>query len=169
MHYLIENIRFELIGIFLANVSSSAKSLMTVHRPIQTHGPNSRGDAGSNAVKTGIPRQEQSPPDTGRPDRGSITLGAVEARTAFLVVACTQCSRSGRYRVATLIDQHGAGCVIPELRRVLVNDCPKRGNAHGGCDVWFPELPALFRGDDGGSGGMRPALGLQDVLGSPCD
>jgi hypothetical protein len=114
-------------------------------------------------------RQEQSPPDTGRPDRGSITLGAVEARTAFLVVACTQCSRSGRYRVATLIDQHGAGCVIPELRCVLVNDCPKRGNAHGGCDVWFPELPGLFRGDDGGSGGMRPALGIQDTLGSPCD
>jgi hypothetical protein len=65
------------------------------------------------------------------------------------VVACTQCSRSGRYRVATLIDQHGAGCVIPELRRVLVSDCPKLGQAHGGCDVWFPELPALVRGDDG--------------------
>jgi hypothetical protein len=47
-------------------------------------------------------RQEQSQPDTGRPDRGSITLGAVEARTAFLVVACTQCSRSGRSRISTL-------------------------------------------------------------------
>ena len=92
------------------------------------------------------------------------------ARTAVLVVACTQCSRSGRYRVATLIDQHGAGCVIPELRRVLVSDCPKLGQAHGGCDVWFPELPALFRGDDEGNGGMslrlasrtRPARHLID-------
>jgi hypothetical protein len=107
------------------------------------------------------PRQAHSPPDTGCPARGSIMLGAVAARTAVLAVACTQCSRSGRYRVATLIEQHGAGCAIPDLRRVLVSDCPKRGNAHGGCDVWFPELPALFRGDDGGNGeGMRPALGL---------
>jgi hypothetical protein len=108
--------------------------------------------------------QAQSPPDSARPDRGSIMLGAVAAKTAVLVVACTQCSRSGRYRVATLIDQHGAGCAIPELRRALVSDCPKRGNAHGGCDVWFPELPALFKGDDGGNGGgMSPALGLQDT------
>jgi hypothetical protein len=111
----------------------------------------------------------QSPPDTGHPGRGSITLGAAATRTAVLAVACTQCSRSGRSRISTLIEQHGVGCAIPELRRVLVNDCPKRGNAHGGCDVWFPELPGLFRGDDGGSGGMRPALGIQDTLGSPCD
>jgi hypothetical protein len=109
-------------------------------------------------------RQAQSPPDSARPDRGSITLGVVAARTAVLTVACTQCSRFGRYRVATLIDQHGAGCAIPELRRVLVSDCPKRGNAHGGCDVWFPELPALFRGANGANGeDMRPGLGLQDA------
>jgi hypothetical protein len=105
-------------------------------------------------------RLAQSPSDIGPPDRGSIMLGAVMARTAILAVACTQCSRSGRYRVATLIDQQGAGCAIPELRRVLVSDCPKRGDAHGGCDVWFPELPALFRGDDEGNGA---ALGLQDA------
>ena len=97
-------------------------------------------------------RQAQSPPDRACPDRGSITLGVVAARTAVLAVACTRCSRSGRYRTATLIEQHGAGCVIPELRRVLVSDCPKRGNVHGGCDVWFPELPAFLRGDDRGKG-----------------
>jgi hypothetical protein len=94
-------------------------------------------------------RQAHSPPDTGCPARGSIMLGDVAARTTVLVVACTQCSRSGRYRVATLIEQHGPGCVIPGLRRVLVSDCPKRGSAYGGCDAWFPELPGLFRGDDG--------------------
>jgi hypothetical protein len=98
-------------------------------------------------------RLAQQPPDTGRPDRGSITLSAMEARTAVLVVACTQCSRSGRYRVATLIDQHGTGCALPELRRVLARDCAKRAQAHGGCDVWFPELPALFRHDDGAAAG----------------
>ena len=95
-------------------------------------------------------RLAQSPPGGSLSDRGSIMLGAVAARSAVLVVACTQCSRSGRYRAATLIEQHGAGCTIPELRRVLANDCPQRGNAHGGCDVWFPELPALFRDDDAG-------------------
>ena len=100
-------------------------------------------------------RLAQSPSETGRPGRDSITLGAVEARIAVLVVACTQCSRSGRYRIATLIEQHGAGCAIPDLRRVLASGCPKRGDAHGGCDVWFPELPALFRGNDGGKTGER--------------
>ena len=91
----------------------------------------------------------QSPPDTGHPGRGSITLADVAARTVILAVACTQCSRSGRSRISTLIGQHGAGCAIPDLRRVLVSGCPKRGNAHGGCDVWFPMLPGMFR-DDGG-------------------
>jgi hypothetical protein len=93
-------------------------------------------------------RLAKSPSETGRPGRDSITLGAVVARTAVLAVACTQCSRSGRSRISTLIEQHGAVCTIPELRRVLASDCQKRGNAHGGCDVWFPELPALFRGDE---------------------
>jgi hypothetical protein len=96
-------------------------------------------------------RKAQSPPGTGHPGRGSITLGAVAAKTAVLAVACTQCSRSGRSRISTLIEQRGAGCAIPELQRVLASDCPKRGSAHGGCDVWFPELPALFRDDDGGT------------------
>ena len=100
-------------------------------------------------------RLAQSPSETGRPGRDSITLADVAARTVILAVACTQCSRSGRSRISTLIEQHGVGCAIPELRRVLTSDCQKRGNAHGCCDVWFPELPALFRGNDGGKTGER--------------
>jgi hypothetical protein len=104
----------------------------------------------------------QSPPNGSLSDRGSIVLGAVAARTAVLLVACTQCSRSGRYRAATLIEQHGAGCTIPELRHVLTSDCQKRGNVHGGCDVWFPELPALFRGDDSKGRQMNAGTRFQD-------
>jgi hypothetical protein len=94
-------------------------------------------------------RLAQSPPDIGHSGRGSITLADVAARTVILAVACTQCSRSGRSRISTLIEQHGAGCTIPKLRHVVTSDCRKRGNAHRACDVWFPELPALFGGDDG--------------------
>ena len=37
--YLFEKAWIKFIRIWLANVSSSARSLMTVHRSIQTHGP----------------------------------------------------------------------------------------------------------------------------------
>jgi hypothetical protein len=40
--YPIENAQTQFAENGLANVSSSARSLMTVHRSIQTHGPNKR-------------------------------------------------------------------------------------------------------------------------------
>jgi hypothetical protein len=93
--------------------------------------------------------QRSAPPDSGNPTRGSITLEAVAAQTAVLAVACTQCTRSGRYRVAGLIAEHGPYCAVPELRRILSGDCQKRGDAHRGCDVFFPELPKLYRSEAG--------------------
>jgi hypothetical protein len=59
---------------------------------------------------------------------GSITLAAVAERTAILAVACSRCERAGRYRLDTLIAQHGAAFGVPMLLRLLSQDCPKRAS-----------------------------------------
>ena len=56
---------------------------------------------------------------------GSITLGEVADRTAVLAVACSRCERAGRYRLDALIARHGPAFGIPDLLRVLSEDCPK--------------------------------------------
>jgi hypothetical protein len=56
----------------------------------------------------------------------SITLDQVAAHTAVLAVACSRCDRAGKYGLDTLIARHGPGLGIPELLRLLSDDCPKR-------------------------------------------
>ncbi len=67
-------------------------------------------------------------------------------RTAALEVACRRCGRQGRYDVARLVERHGAGMPMPELRGVLAGDCPRRAarNVYDLCDVHFRQLPELF-------------------------
>ena len=79
---------------------------------------------------------------------GSITLADVAARTDVLVVACTRCERAGKYRLDTLIINHGRRFGIPALLRTLSADCPKRlsVSAYDLCGVHCPELSALFLG-----------------------
>ena len=57
---------------------------------------------------------------------GSITLGEAAEHTAVLTVACSRCGRAGKYRLETLIARHGADFGIPDLLRLLSDDCPKR-------------------------------------------
>jgi hypothetical protein len=87
---------------------------------------------------------------------GSITLGEVAERTAVLAVACSRCERAGRYNLDTLIARHGEGFGIPELLRLLSDDCPKRKSitVYDLCGVHCPELPSFFLG----SGSWRGAL-----------
>jgi len=82
---------------------------------------------------------------------GSITLAEVAAHTAVLAVACTRCDQAGRYRLDTLIARHGPGFGIPELLRLLSDDCPKRKSitAYDRCGVHCPELPSFFLGKAG--------------------
>jgi hypothetical protein len=77
---------------------------------------------------------------------GFLTLGDVAARTGDLAGACTRCDRSGRYRVARLVEQHGAAFPVPELLRQLSANCPKRGSVstYDLCGAHFPELSKLF-------------------------
>jgi hypothetical protein len=59
---------------------------------------------------------------------GSITLGEVAEHTAVLAVACSRCDRAGLYNLETLITRHGAEFGIPDLLRLLSDDCPKRAS-----------------------------------------
>ncbi len=47
--------------------------------------------------------------------REAITLGDVAEHTMVLAVVCSQCERSGRYDLDTLIARHGEGFGIPRL------------------------------------------------------
>lgn len=70
-----------------------------------------------------------------------VTLGQVCASgLVVLEVACHSCSRRGRYRVTRLIDRHGAGKGLPELKDMLAGDCPKRGGTSffNQCGAYFP-------------------------------
>ena len=82
---------------------------------------------------------------------GPILLRDVAARTDTLKVACTQCERVARYRLESLIAQHGRRFGIPMLLRRLSEDCEKRSTvtAHDLCGVYCPDLPALFLGRSG--------------------
>ena len=77
---------------------------------------------------------------------GSISLDQVAAHTAVLTVACSRCERAGQYRLDTLIARHGPHFGIPELLRLLSDDCPKRHSlsAYDLCGVHCPDLATFF-------------------------
>jgi hypothetical protein len=77
---------------------------------------------------------------------GAITLAQVAQRTEVLAVACSRCDRAGRYRLDTLIAQHGPRFGIPALLRSLSADCPKRKSVsvYDLCGVNCPDMSALF-------------------------
>ena len=77
---------------------------------------------------------------------GSITLGEVAERVAVLAVACSRCERAGRYKLDTLIARHGAEFGIPDLLRLLSDDCPKRASVtvYGRCGFTVPSCRLSF-------------------------
>ena len=79
---------------------------------------------------------------------GSITLGEATEHTAVLTVACSRCERAAKYRLETLIARHGEDFGIPDLLRMLSDDCPKRKSVtiYDRCGVHCPELPSFFLG-----------------------
>jgi hypothetical protein len=44
----------------------------------------------------------------------------------LLEIECAECDRYGRYRVARLIEQHGANFGLPYLREILARHCPRQ-------------------------------------------
>jgi hypothetical protein len=76
---------------------------------------------------------------------GSITLSQVAALTPTLAVACDRCTRARKYRLDTLIAQHGPGFGIPDLLALLSAGCPKRSpGAYDLCGIYAPDLTKLF-------------------------
>ena len=69
--------------------------------------------------------------------KGSLTLADIGDE--YLALACTKCERAGRYRVARLIEEHGADTTLPDLRVTLAN-CPRHGSMLDGCGVFYPHL-----------------------------
>ncbi|MBB5414136.1 hypothetical protein HDG42_000160 [Paraburkholderia sp. JPY171] len=79
---------------------------------------------------------------------GSVSLDEVATRTTHIELACTRCDRHGRYRVDGLIQQFGPDFAMPDLSGELAS-CPNRlaSNPSMRCDVFFPRLGAIMRGD----------------------
>ncbi len=75
------------------------------------------------------------------PRSGAITLGDIAGKLAILEAACSKCDRSGRYRVARLIEQHGTDMGLPELRTIIAANCPRMISAdpYDRCGVHFPQ------------------------------
>ena len=74
-----------------------------------------------------------------------VILGQIcAAGIVVLEVSCHVCPRRGRYRVTRLIDQHGAGKPLPELKDVFSADCSKRAHESffDRCGVYFPRWKA---------------------------
>jgi hypothetical protein len=63
---------------------------------------------------------------------GAVMLSDIAGGITMLKVACSQCERRGRLRVARLIAQHGADMGLPELRSII----------HERCGVHDPQLGA---------------------------
>jgi hypothetical protein len=81
--------------------------------------------------------------------KGSVSLGEVAERASYLDVACSRCERKGRYRVAKLVADFGQDFPMTDLGSEL-SACPRLSAAahHDRCDVYFPELPRIMRGDE---------------------
>jgi hypothetical protein len=80
---------------------------------------------------------------------GSVALADVAARATHLDVACTRCSRRGRYQLARLAEQFGGDYALPDLGAELANCTNRNATAHGErCDVFFPNLIAILEGGD---------------------
>ena len=75
--------------------------------------------------------------------RWLIELGQFVGRVSLLEVSCRHCDRRGRYRVARLIERHGAAMGLPELRRVLSAGCPRwqSVSVYQQCGIYYPQAP----------------------------
>jgi hypothetical protein len=78
---------------------------------------------------------------------GSLSLDDIHKRYRMLEVRCGNCTRSGSLRIDKLIDKHGRGMSLPDLRTVLAADCEHMTAARRAdqCQVFYPQLRELKR------------------------
>ncbi len=70
---------------------------------------------------------------------GAVTLRHIHGTREMLDVRCDRCGRSGRYRVATLVERYGIDAGLPAIASALEEGCPRKGE-HGGCFVVWEGL-----------------------------
>ena len=62
----------------------------------------------------------------------------------MVIVTCDRCKRRGRYPKARFVELVGSGTSLPDALRILVKDCPKKGDTgiakDERCGAYFPEL-----------------------------
>jgi hypothetical protein len=78
------------------------------------------------------------------PRDGSLVFGDLLGKLTTLVVVCDKCGRRGRYNVARLIAQYGAGAKMTDWHPE--GDCPRRGNVDMSdqCGARCPDLPKVM-------------------------
>ena len=70
---------------------------------------------------------------------GAVTLRQIHGTRDMLDVRCDRCGRSGRYRVATLVERYGIDAGLPAIASALEEGCLRKGE-HGGCFVEWEGL-----------------------------
>jgi len=73
---------------------------------------------------------------------GAVTLDDLVGRVERLEVRCRRCPRHGRFRLARLVADHGAGTGLPDLAVRLAAGCPRATAADLAerCFVYYPQL-----------------------------
>ena len=76
-----------------------------------------------------------------QPDAGAVVLRDFPAGLAVRV-ACTRCSRFGKYQLPALIRRYGPAAGLPEVLAELSRDCQRRidGQQADLCGAYFPGL-----------------------------
>jgi len=67
---------------------------------------------------------------------GSYSLAEAARILPMLRLACPACGRCGQYRIDRLLEQHGPGIALPDLRHELAR-CPRRGSMTEPCQVEY--------------------------------
>ena len=70
---------------------------------------------------------------------GAVTLRQIHGTRVMLDVRCDRCGRSGRYRVAALVETYGLDTGLPEIASALEENCERKVKP-GGCFVVFDGL-----------------------------
>jgi hypothetical protein len=80
------------------------------------------------------------------PRDGALIFSDLTGKLEVLRVSCDKCSRSGRYQVQRLINDHGRDGKIVDWLDQITADCPKKTTRSWSnrCGAKCPDLPKVF-------------------------
>jgi hypothetical protein len=73
---------------------------------------------------------------------GFMLLDSIAASHPLLEVTCNNCEKHVSLRTDSLVAQYGRYVSVPELLRIVAQDCPRRRGfgVPNQCEVQFPQL-----------------------------